>query len=63
MVERLIRRSEIEEFPDIEKFSYENEKAIRVIKNVLSVIEQSYSVHVPLPEIGYIHNILYPDSI
>lgn len=63
MVERLIRRAEIEEFPDIEKFAYTNEKNLRVIKSALSVIEQGYSVNVPLPEMGYIHNILYPYSI
>lgn len=63
MVERLIRRAEIEEFPDMERFAYTNEKTIRIIKSTLSVIEQGYSVNVPLPEMGYIHNILYPDSI
>lgn len=59
MVERLIRHSEIMDFPDLEKFSYEHQKEIRVIQEVFSVLEQTYSVTVPLTEIGYIHNILY----
>ncbi|MGM0215899.1 sigma 54-interacting transcriptional regulator [Enterococcus sp. AZ109] len=59
MVERLIRHSEIVDFPDLEKFSYEHQKEIRVIQEVFSVLEQTYSVTVPLTEIGYIHNILY----
>ncbi|MCB5955053.1 sigma 54-interacting transcriptional regulator [Enterococcus sp. CWB-B31] len=59
MVERLIRHSEIMDFPDLEKFSYEHQKEIQVIQEVFSVLEKIYSVTVPLTEIGYIHNILY----
>ncbi|OTO67601.1 MULTISPECIES: sigma 54-interacting transcriptional regulator [unclassified Enterococcus] len=59
MVERLIRHSEIMDFPDLEKFSYDHQKEIRVIQEVFSVLEQTYSVTVPLTEIGYIYNILY----
>ncbi|KAF1306066.1 sigma 54-interacting transcriptional regulator [Candidatus Enterococcus willemsii] len=59
MVERLIRHSEITEFPDLEQFSFENQKEIRVIQDVFSVLETVYSVTVPLEEIGYIYNILY----
>lgn len=59
MVERLIRHSEIMDFPDLDKFSYNHQKEIRVIQEVFSVLEHTYSVTVPLPEIGYIHNILY----
>ena len=59
MVERLIRHSEILDFPDLEKFSYEHQNEIRVIQEVFSVLEQTYSVTVPLTEVGYIHNILY----
>jgi sigma-54 dependent transcriptional regulator of gfr operon len=59
MVERLIRHSEIMDFPDLDKFSYDHQKEIRVIQDIFSVLEHTYSVTVPLPEIGYIHNILY----
>lgn len=59
MVERLIRHSEILDFPDLEKFSYEHQNEIRVIQEVFSVLEQTYSVTVPLTEVCYIHNILY----
>lgn len=59
MIERLIRHSEISEFPDLEQFAFDHQKEIRVIKDVFSVLEPVYSVTVPLEEIGYIHNILY----
>ncbi|WP_207940734.1 sigma-54 dependent transcriptional regulator, gfr operon transcriptional activator [Enterococcus sp. DIV2402] len=61
MVERLIRHSEITEFPELEQFSFEHQKEIRVIQDVFSVLEPVYSVTVPLEEICYIHNILYFD--
>lgn len=59
MVERLIRHLEIMDFLDLDKFSYNHQKEIRVIQEVFSVLEHTYSVTVPLTEIGYIHNILY----
>ncbi|MDT2704227.1 sigma 54-interacting transcriptional regulator [Enterococcus dongliensis] len=59
MFERLIRQTEIQSFPDLENFSFEHQKEIRVIQDVLSVMERIYSVKVPLPELCYIHNIIY----
>ena len=59
MIERLIRHSEITEFPEIDRFSFNHQKEIRVIKDIFSVLEPVYSVTVPLEEIAYIHNILY----
>jgi sigma-54 dependent transcriptional regulator of gfr operon len=59
MVERLIRQTDIQEFPELEKFMYQHQKEIRVIQDILSVIESTYSVNITLPEIGYIHTIIY----
>lgn len=59
MVERLIRQVEITEFLELETFVFEHQREIRVIKDVVSVLEGTYSVQIPLPEICYIHNILY----
>lgn len=61
MVERLIRHSEITDFPDLEKFAFEHEKEIRVIQDIFSVLEPIYSVTIPLEETCYIYNILYLD--
>lgn len=61
MVERLIRQVEITEFADLEQFVFIHQREIRVIKDAVSVLETIYSVQIPLPEICYIHNILFLD--
>ncbi len=58
MVERLIRQAPITEYPDIEKFEKIHTKGIEMIKNAFSVLEENYSVHIPLAEVGYIFNII-----
>lgn len=59
MFERLIRQTEIQSFPDLENFAFVHQKEIRVLQDVLSVMERTYSVKVSLPELCYIHNIIY----
>lgn len=59
MVERLIRKSDIEDYPDLEVFSFEHQREIKIIQEAFSVLESKYSVRMTLPEIGYIYNILY----
>lgn len=61
MVERLIRHTEITDFPNLEQFAFEHEKEIRVIQDIFSVLEPIYSVTIPLEETCYIYNILYLD--
>ena len=61
MIERLIRHSEIVDFPDLDEFAYHHQREIRVIQDAVSVLESVYSVQVPLTEVGYIHNILFVD--
>ena len=58
MVERLIRQAPISEYPDIEKFVNNHTKEINMIKSAFSVLEENYSVQIPLAEIGYIFNII-----
>lgn len=58
MVERLIRQAPIAEYPDIEDFKNNHTNEISMIKNAFSVLEENYSVQIPLAEIGYIFNII-----
>ncbi|NRZ61353.1 transcriptional regulatory protein LevR [Clostridium beijerinckii] len=59
MVERLVRQAEIEEYTDLNLLIEEHQSEIKLIKNSFSVIEKSYSVQIPIAEIGYIYNIIY----
>ncbi|WP_461202916.1 sigma 54-interacting transcriptional regulator [Enterococcus sp. N342-3-1-2] len=61
MIERLIRQVEITEFSDLESFVFVHQREIKTIKDAISVLETTYSVQIPLPEICYIHNILFLD--
>lgn len=59
MVERLVRQAEIEEYTDLNLLIKDHQSEIKLIKNSFSVIEKSYSVQIPIIEIGYIYNIIY----
>lgn len=58
LVERLIRRSPIEDYPDMTVFERERTDDIAKIRNAFSGIEDTYSVKIPLSEIGYIYDII-----
>jgi sigma-54 dependent transcriptional regulator, gfr operon transcriptional activator len=58
MIERLIRQAPITEYPNQEVFESDHTKEIKMIKNAFSVLEDNYSVHMTIPEIGYIYNII-----
>lgn len=58
LVERLIRRSPIEDYPDIDAFEAERTEEIAKIRSAFSGIENTYSVKIPLYEIGYIYDII-----
>ncbi|WP_232311302.1 sigma 54-interacting transcriptional regulator [Robertmurraya korlensis] len=58
MIERLIRQTPITQYPDIEEFERHHTKEIEMIKNAFSVLEENYSVQIPLAEVGYIINII-----
>ncbi|GGE25907.1 transcriptional antiterminator [Pullulanibacillus camelliae] len=59
MVERLIRLSPIEEYPNQLQFEQAHTKEITMIKNAFSVLESNYCVQLNIPEIGYIYNIIF----
>ncbi|MBT2655263.1 sigma 54-interacting transcriptional regulator [Bacillus sp. ISL-18] len=58
MIERLIRKAPISEYPNQEEFERIHKKEISMIRNAFSVLEKSYSVQMNIPEIGYIFNII-----
>lgn len=60
MIERLIRKAPITEYPNLDKFKNNHTKEIKWIKNAFSVLEDHYSVQMTLAEIGYIYNIIEP---
>ena len=48
----------IEDYPEKDKFQKIHKKEIRQIQAAFSVIEKTYSVKIPISEIGYIYDIL-----
>jgi len=58
LIERLIRRCPIEEYPNKEEFEQCQKIQIELIKKSFSGIEKAYSVKIPISEIGYIYDIL-----
>ncbi|GIN63641.1 transcriptional antiterminator [Robertmurraya siralis] len=58
MIERLIRKAPITEYPNMSEFESNHTDEILLIKNAFSVLEENYSVKMTLAEIGYIFNII-----
>lgn len=58
LTERLIRNLAIEDYPQQEEFQKIHKKEIRKIQAAFSVIEKTYSVKIPISEIGYIYDIM-----
>lgn len=58
MIERLIRGDVSVGHENIEKFKQGQVKNIKILENCLSVIKSTYSVNIPISEIGMIYNIL-----
>jgi sigma-54 dependent transcriptional regulator of gfr operon len=58
MIERLIRKSPITEYPNLEEFERKHTKEIKLIKSAFSVLEENYSVQMTMAEVGYIYNII-----
>ena len=61
MIERLIRKSPISEYPNQEEFERVHKKEISIIRDAFSVLEKTYSVQMNIAEIGYIFNIIKPN--
>lgn len=58
LVERLITKSEITTYFNIEDFVKKEEKFIEIIKEATSEIETYFSVEIPVEEIGYIFDYI-----
>lgn len=58
LIERLIRNMPIEAYDALDKFEQCQQNKIRMIREAFTVIEKTYSVKIPLSEIGYIYDIL-----
>ncbi|UOE53815.1 sigma 54-interacting transcriptional regulator [Cytobacillus oceanisediminis] len=61
MIERLIRKAPISEYPNLDEFLNNHTKEIKWIKSAFSVLEDNYSVQMTMAEIGYIYNIIKPN--
>lgn len=61
MLERLIRQAPIESYRDQEPLQQCQKELLCMIQNAFSVIEDIYSVTIPLSEIGYIYDIVSAD--
>ncbi len=58
LIERLIRKVPIENYHGLEETSKCQKELFHFIKEAFSVIEEHYSVEIPLSEIAYIYDIL-----
>lgn len=58
LTERLIRNMAIMDYAQLEEFQKIHKKEIWQIQAAFSVIEKTYSVKIPISEIGYIYDIL-----
>lgn len=63
LIERLIRNTPMETYPDIEKFSQCQKTMIETIKKAFSVLEKIYNVNINLAEVGYIYDIITSKSL
>ena len=63
MIERLIRKAPITEYPNLDKFLKNHTSEIKLIKSAFSVLEDNYSVQMTPAEVGYIFNIIKPNVL
>lgn len=57
MIERLIRRESVDQYPKLEEKINENKKLYSVLKSTISVLEKKYRIQVSDAEIAYIIDI------
>ncbi|PAF39294.1 hypothetical protein CHH58_01170 [Terribacillus saccharophilus] len=58
LVERLVKKSPIEYYSDMEQFGEEHKTFVHLMKRIFYRIEENYGVEIPLSEIGYIYDII-----
>lgn len=61
LIERLIRQTPIETYPDLEKFVSAHDREIAEVYDDFRELESIYSIKIPVSELAYIHNILYSE--
>lgn len=62
LVERLIRKTPIENYPNLETFEQCQRESIKIVKEAFSVIEDVYNVKINLSETAYIYDYIAEDS-
>ena len=62
LIERLIRQCPIDTYENLEEFKQCHKEAVEMIQKSFSGLEQTYSVKMPLSEIGYLYDILQKNN-
>lgn len=58
LIERLVKKSPIEDYRDLDDFQEKHQDFIIIIKRIFSQIEIIYGIEIPVSEIGYIYDIM-----
>lgn len=59
LIERLITDKYISSYGNIEQFAQEHAGFIKIVQETFRCVEQSYSVKIPVSEIGYLYDYIY----
>ncbi|PAE87207.1 hypothetical protein CHH72_19590 [Shouchella clausii] len=58
LIERLVTQRPINSYPNLETFNQQQEEFIQVVRQAFESIEKTYSITIPLAEIGYIYDMV-----
>jgi sigma-54 dependent transcriptional regulator, gfr operon transcriptional activator len=58
LIERLVTQRPIDSYPNLETFNQQQEEFIQVVRQAFESIEKTYSITIPLAEIGYIYDMV-----
>ena len=61
LIERLVTKNFVDDYPDVEKFERENEEFIRWFRASFSDMCKRYKVEIPVSEVAYVHHMLNVD--
>lgn len=62
LIERLITNRYIVNYHKIEQFEKENQAFIQIVQEAFTEVERTYSVTIPISEIGYIYEYIFPEE-
>ncbi|MEG0365188.1 MAG: PRD domain-containing protein [Coprobacillus sp.] len=62
LIERLVTKSAITEFADLEGFESENQEFIQDVHNAFSTLSKRYNITIPTSEIAYLHEFIAADE-